>query len=258
MVDRGHSMKIRLYSDLHIEFEDFCASAEGADVIVLAGDIDIGIKGIDWVKRQNFNCPVIYVLGNHEYYKHRYPSLIGKVKAHAQGKNIHVLENESVDIDGVRFHGATLWTNFELFGDPRVAGYECQQVMTDFKQIRKEPSFSKLRSLDVAVIHSQSINWLSNSLKQSEGLTNVVVTHHAPNIESVPQRYKDDITAAAYASDLSKFVDEHKPDFWLHGHLHASSHYQLGSCQVACNPRGYSGELNDEFDPLFTLEVEIA
>ena len=138
-------MNIRLYSDLHIEFEDFIAEAKDVDVVVLAGDIDIGVRGVDWIIRQRFQCPVVYVLGNHEYYKHRYPSLVGKVKEYAAGNNIHVLENDNVDIDGVRFHGATLWTNFELFGDPKLAGPECQQLMTDFRKIRIEPSYSKIK-----------------------------------------------------------------------------------------------------------------
>ena len=248
-------MNIRLYSDLHIEFEDFSAETKGVDVVVLAGDINIGIKGIDWIVRQKFDSPVIYVLGNHEYYKHRYPSLIDKVKAHAAGKNIHVLENESVEIDGVRFHGATLWTDFELFGDPKLAGYQCQQIMTDFKKIRKEPSYSKLRSIDVAMIHHQSLRWLSTSLNSSTSTLNVVVTHHAPSIGSVPAHYKSDIVTAAYASDLSKFISDHKPNYWLHGHLHNSSHYQLGACTVLCNPKGYKGEVNECFDPSFFFTI---
>lgn len=248
-------MNIRLYSDLHIEFEDFSVLTEGADVVVLAGDIDIGVKGVDWIERQNFTCPVIYVLGNHEYYKHRYPSLIRKVKERAAGNNIHVLENESIEIDGVRFHGATLWTDFEIFGNPKVAGYECQQVMRDFKKIRKEPSYSKLRSIDVAIIHNQSLRWLSDSLSRSESPLNIVVTHHAPNIRSVPEHYRSDIVTAAYASDLSKFISEHNPNYWLHGHLHNSSNYHLGACNVLSNPKGYPGEVNDNFDPSFIFSV---
>ncbi|MEJ2608705.1 MAG: metallophosphoesterase [Candidatus Thiodiazotropha sp.] len=250
-------MKVRLYSDLHIEFDKFEASSKGADVMVLAGDIDIGVRGVEWIKSLNFNCPVIYVLGNHEYYKNKYPSLIHKIKEAANGTNIHVLENDSIELDGVRFHGTTLWTNFELFGNPRIAGYECQQVMTDFKKIRKEPSYSKLRSIDVAIIHNQSLRWLSNSLRQSDSAVNIVVTHHAPSIKSVPDRYKGQRITAAYASDLSSFVAEHKPDYWLHGHVHSSASYHLDSCHVICNPRGYQGDLNKGFDPMLILNVAI-
>ncbi|WP_020406237.1 metallophosphoesterase [Hahella ganghwensis] len=248
-------MNIQLFSDLHIEFEDFEAHCDGADVVVFAGDIHIGVKGIEWIERQNINCPIIYVLGNHEYYRHKYPSLIRKVKARVAGTNIHVLENESVDINGVRFHGATLWTNFELYGNPKVAGYECQQVMTDFKKIRKEPSYSKLRSLDVAIIHAHSMHWLSQSLNDSPAALNVVVTHHAPSIKSVPQRYKENIVTAAYASNLESFIEEFKPDLWLHGHLHNSSNYYVGCCNIRCNPRGYVDERNAEFDPRLLISL---
>ncbi len=249
-------MNIRLYSDLHIEFEEFKAEAKGADAVVLAGDIDIGVRGIDWILRQEFDCPVIYVLGNHEYYKHRYPGLIDKVKVRAAGNNIHVLENESVEINGIRFHGATLWTDFKIFGDPRDAGYECQKIMTDFKLIRKEPSYSKLRSIDVAMIHHESLRWLAESLNCSSSSLNVVVTHHAPSIRSVPAHYRSDIVTAAYASDLSDFISEYKPNYWLHGHLHNSSNYRLGVCNVISNPKGYKGEVNEWFDPSFLFTVK--
>src|SRR5690606_38950499 len=109
------------------------------------------------------------------------------------------------DIDGIRFHGATLWTNFELFGDPRVAGYECQQKMNDFRRIRKEPSYSKLLARDVSGIHHRSLKWLGESLRCSDKAVNVVVTHHAPSLRSVPIHYQSDIVSAAYASNLESF-----------------------------------------------------
>lgn len=248
-------MNLRLFSDLHIEFDAFKASSEGADVIVLAGDIDLGVRGIDWIEKQGFDCPVVYVLGNHEYYKHRYPGLVNKIKDRAAGKDIHVLENQSVDLDGVRFHGTTLWTNFELFGDPQLAGYQCQQIMNDYHLIKKEPSYSKLRSIDVSRIHYKSIKWLSDSLKESKSSLNVVVTHHAPSLESVPERYRSNIITAAYASDLTQFIEDHRPDYWMHGHLHHSSNYLIGDCRVLCNPKGYGKEENPGFDPLWSHEL---
>lgn len=195
---------------------------------------------------------MIYILGNHEYYGNRYPNLITKARQ-AAGTRVHVLENEFVDIDGIRFHGATLWTNFELFGDARIAGYECQQTMNDFRRIRKEPSYSKLLARDVSGIHHGSLKWLSESLRRSDKAVNIVVTHHAPSLKSVPKRYRSDIVSAAYASNLESFIEDHKPDYWLHGHLHSSSSYQIGLCTVVCNPRGYEDELNELFDPNFTI-----
>ena len=247
-------MKIQLYSDLHIEFEAFESSYDEADVVVFAGDIEIGVKGIRWIESLGINKPIIYVLGNHEYYKNTYPKLVSKARDEIVGNNVHLLENESVNIDGVNFHGCTLWTDFELFGDPRIAGYECQQVMTDFKKIRKLPGYSKLRALDVSIIHAKSRKWLAESLERSDG-PNVVITHHAPSLNSAPEKFKDDIITSAYASDMEEFIEEFQPDIWLHGHMHNSSDYFIGSCRVVCNPRGYKGEFNPDFKHEMLIEV---
>ncbi len=247
-------MKLQLFSDLHLEFDAFEARIDNTDVAVFAGDIHVGIKGIEWLQRFKMDTPIIYVLGNHEYYKQTYPKLINKIKEATTQSNIHILENECVSIDGVTFHGCTLWTDFELFGDPRVAGYECQNVMTDYKKIRKLPGYSKLRAIDVSMIHHRSKNWLSESLKKSSG-PNVVVTHHGPSLRSVPAKYKNDIVTSAYVSALDEFIREHSPDLWLHGHLHISSDYHIDHCRVVCNPRGYPGEFNPDFENEKLIEI---
>jgi len=141
-----------------------------------------------------------------------------------------------------------------LFGDPRIAGYECQQVMTDYKKIRKTPGYSKMRSLDTAIIHANSFRWLDKKLEELEGQTNVVVSHHGPSIQSVPENKRKDITTSAYVSDLGDLVSRRKPGYWVHGHLHNACDYDLGGCRVVCNPRGYPGEKNG-FDPEKYVEV---
>lgn len=248
-------MKVLLFSDLHIEFEDFEATCDGADVVIFAGDIHTGIKGVEWIKKQNITCPIIYVLGNHEFYRHSHPRLVSKVIDAAQDLNIHVLENRAVTISGVRFHGSTLWTDYELFGDPRLAGFRCQEVMSDFKLIRRDPSYSKLRSIDVAIIHKNPLAWLAESLNTSECGTNVVISHHAPSRRSIPEKFQSDLASAAYASHLDEFIETYKPDFWFHGHVHNSFDYKVGECRVVCNPRGYSGERNERFEPAKLIEL---
>lgn len=248
-------MKIRLLSDLHLEFEDRILEDSPADVVVLAGDIHIGKRGLAWIRSTFLKTPVIYVLGNHEYYGHTYPKLARDLAAATEGSNIHVLENRAVTLDGVTFHGTTLWTDFELFGDPRVAGHECQQIMTDFRKIRREPSYSKLRSLDAALIHKLSVRWLKESISGSTSRYNVVISHHAPSLRSVPAKLHDDMTTAAYASHLDGLIAEFNPDAWLHGHVHASSNYRIGNCRVVCNPGGYPGQVLPDFDPSMTIEI---
>lgn len=247
-------VKVLLLSDLHLEFEEFSLGRAGADVVVLAGDIHAGKKALAWIRSNFPDTPVVYVLGNHEYYGKAHPKLARELVAATAGSHIHVLENRAVTLEGVTFHGATLWTDFQLFGDPRMAGFECQQVMTDFKKIRREPRYARLRSLDVALIHQQSVAWLRESFSGSSR-PNVVVSHHAPSLRSVPAQLHHEIATAAYASHLDGLIAELAPEAWLHGHLHASSDYRIGGCRVVCNPRGYPGELNPGFDPALLIEV---
>jgi len=242
-------MKIQLLSDLHIEFDYYAYPKSDADVVVLAGDIHTKDRGVKWALEEIKDRPVIYVLGNHDFYGKAYPKLLDSVKTLTKNTNIHVLENDLVTIDGVNFLGCTLWTNFELFGDARVSGYECQQVMTDYKKIRRAPNFAKLRSIDTAVIHSQSVKWLEKTLEEHRGETNVVVTHHGPSIKSVPEMYLNDVTTAAYVSNLEGLIERYKPDYWMHGHLHSSCDYMVGGCRVLCNPKGYPDSINSDYRP---------
>ncbi|TQV76713.1 phosphoesterase [Aliikangiella marina] len=244
-------MKIHLLSDLHLEFHDFSYQDIGADVLVLAGDIHTKDRGVRWALNNIINRPVIYVLGNHEYYGKTYPKLLAELKKLTKHTNIHVLENEVLKVGHVNFLGCTLWTDFKLFGDPKIAGYHCQQKMNDYKKIKRLPNYSKLRSIDTAIIHKRSLDWLGKSLERHRGETNVVVTHHAPSIHSVPGDCRGDFTTAAYTSALDDFIKTHSPKFWLHGHLHNTSDYFIGESRILCNPRGYPDEENVQFDPGF-------
>ncbi len=107
-------MRLLLLSDLHREFGDIDIPENSADVIVLAGDIDIGTRGVGWAKRV-FDKPVVYVGGNHENYGHSVPAFGQKLRDAAEGSNVRFLENDSVIINGVRFLGCTLWTDFAPF-----------------------------------------------------------------------------------------------------------------------------------------------
>lgn len=107
-------MRIQIVSDLHQEFGYSELSFDYADLVVFAGDVNLGIKGLHWIQSRIKTKPVIYVLGNHEYYKSSYPKVLNKLKTLAENSNIHVLENSFIDIDDIRFHGCTLWMTFQF------------------------------------------------------------------------------------------------------------------------------------------------
>jgi len=235
-------MKIQLISDLHQEFGRSELSFDNADLVVFAGDINLGIKGLHLIQSRIKDKPVIYVLGNHEYYKSAYPKVLNKLKTLAANTNIHVLEDSFIDIDDIRFHGCTLWTDFSIFGNPMKYGIICQSVMNDYKMIRRDPSYSKMRTVDTYKIHQVSRKWLAESLEQSEKMKNIVVTHHAASLQSVPEQYKKDPVTAAYASNMEDFILKHQPDYWFHGHIHTPIRYHIGKTEIICNPHGYIDE----------------
>lgn len=248
-------MKIQIISDIHQEFGFNQFSFDNADIVVFAGDINLGVKGINWMLKEISNKPVIYVLGNHEYYKGSYPKTLLKIKEVGKGTNIHVLENESIEIDGITFHGATLWTDFSIFGNPMKYGIICQEKMNDYKKIKRDPSYSRLRTIDTFHLHNQSISWLKKSLVKSKTVTNIVVTHHAPSIKSVPSQYEEDPVSSAYASNLEDFIIEQKPQCWIHGHVHTPVRYKINETEVICNPHGYIDEKYNGYEKELIIEV---
>lgn len=248
-------MKVQIISDLHQEFGMSLLDFSDIDLLIIAGDLNLGIKGIEWLKANIKDIPVIYVLGNHEYYKGSYPKTLYKIEELAKDTNVHVLENKAVIINDITFHGATLWTNFELYGNPRVYGSMCQARMNDYRLIRLDPTYSKLRSIDTYNMHYNSIKWLENSLKYSTTNKNIVVTHHAPSIKSIPDEFKEDAVSSAYASNMESFILDYKPDYWIHGHIHQPISYTIGDTKIICNPHGYIDEKYNGYNPKFVIDI---
>jgi Icc-related predicted phosphoesterase len=248
-------MKIQIISDLHQEFGVSGLFFGNADLVILAGDINLGTKGIAWIKEYIPDKPVIYVLGNHEYYKGTYPNTLHKIIEASKGSNVSVLENDSIEFGGIRFYGATLWTDFSLFGNPVEYGIICQSKMNDYRMVRRDPSYSKLRTIDTYKIHQISKNWLEKSLAESKSDKNVVITHHAPSIRSIPEEYKNNPVAAAYASDLESMIIKYKPRYWIHGHIYTPVRYNLDQTEIICNPHGYISEKYNGYNKELIIEV---
>jgi hypothetical protein len=119
--------------DLHVEFGNFAPPVVGADVVVLAGDVLIKDRGLQWIFDQKFEIPVLYVLGNHEFYREKFPGLIDKLKMDAEGTNVRILENDSVEIGKYRFFGCTLWSDMELLDDEHASSIGAADTMNDYK-----------------------------------------------------------------------------------------------------------------------------
>ncbi len=88
-------MRLHILSDLHLEFEPFTPPAVESDAVILAGDVSTGRNGVKWALKAFADRPVIYVLGNHEFYGQKLQKLVADLKGMARGTNVHLLENES-------------------------------------------------------------------------------------------------------------------------------------------------------------------
>jgi Icc-related predicted phosphoesterase len=248
-------MRIRILSDLHLEFGSFTLPEVQADAVILAGDVHVGVKGIAWCREQFPDTPVIYVPGNHEYYGGAMPRLTGKLREAAAGSLISVLENNAVEIAGVTFLGATLWTDFRLLGDPLLASREAGQVMNDYRRIRVNPSYRRLKPEDTIIWHRSSRRWLGDRLAEPLPRPVVVVTHHAPSALSLKNQEPPDLVDAAFASRLDDLVASSGTALWVHGHIHRAVDYCIGGTRVICNPRGYPDEPVPKFDPALVVEI---
>jgi predicted phosphodiesterase len=248
-------MKIQIFSDLHLEFRSFEPPDVGADLVILAGDIHVGAQGVDWALQTFGDTPVIYVLGNHEYYHHTLPGLCAELKARTRGTSVFVLENDIIEIDGITFLGCTLWTDFRLNGNAALAGLHAQQILADYRAIRIGDEDRLLHPADTVKLHQESRDWLETELTKSR-LPLVVVTHHAPATGSVAEQYKNETTLnPAFVSNLDTLVASSKARYWVHGHTHTAFDYKLGNTRVICNPRGYDGEPETGFNPALTVTL---
>jgi len=248
-------MRLHILSDLHMEFEPFTPPAVEAHAVILAGDIDTGRHGLKWAFKTFPKRPVIYVLGNHEFYGQKLQKLIEELREMARGTNIHVLENESFRLADVVFLGATLWTDFALNGDPVASELVAQTGLNDFRRIRTLSNYSRLTPADTRRLHLESRRWLEDQVFGLKGQKVVIVTHHAPSRESLPPFFEGDALNPAFASDLSRLIAESEARLWIHGHIHHCCDYTIGKTRVLANPRGYPTEPREGFDPGLIVEV---
>lgn len=259
-------MRLLILSDLHRElWREYAPRIDPLvsrpDIVILAGDIDTGARAVDWAVKTFVDVPVLYVHGNHEAYGRNLEDVREAIgKASTAFPTIHFLNCSEVIFSQTRFLGATLWTDFRLFGDEtrQAAMREAEATMTDYKRIRlAQKSYRKLRASDTAQRHALEKSWLKGKLAQPYSGKTVVITHMAPSLRSISGQYATDLVSAAYASNLEKLAEQ--SDLWVHGHVHDSFDYQIGKCRVVSNPCGYmnrsGGTENKLFDPNLIIEI---
>jgi predicted phosphodiesterase len=270
-------MNIHFASDLHLEylskrFPDHLRVdrlyTPFADVMVLAGDIDIGTQMVE--KFGQWPHPVLYVPGNHEFYDCAIEPQIQKLKEAAKDTAMVVLARDEYVDRGVRFLGCTLWTDYQLMGTggrQLASMFACEARIADHRKImgikKVGEGFSAQQAYER---HLEDRAWLEEKLSQPFKGKTVVITHHAPSRGSVHPRFRGDPCNAAFVSDLDHLVM--KADLWIHGHVHDTFDYKVGPCRVVTNPGSYAVTLgkvkafeelefeNPLFDPQKVIEID--
>jgi Icc-related predicted phosphoesterase len=282
-------MKIKVVSDLHLEFSDInIKNDEGCDVLILSGDImiaeelhdhpgadfnpyshgafaELGRKQQrvsifrDFLKRCSFQFPhVVYVAGNHEFYHGKWIKGIQYLRDEcAKHPNVHFLERDCVKLDDVTFVGGTLWTDMNK-GDPLTL-HAVRDMMNDFRIIKNDDKgYTNLKPADTAIRHRETLEYIRSVIAEKSDEKFVVVGHHAPSKLSTHEQYANEhLMNGAYSSDLSDFIMDHPQiKLWTHGHTHHPFDYVVGETRIVCNPRGYEGyEPESGWNPNIVIEV---
>jgi predicted phosphodiesterase len=252
-------VKIHVLSDLHLGVSEMERPLTDADVVVLAGDIGPARQAAAWAMR--LGKPVLYVLGNHEFYGGNIDRAAAELEALCAGTQVHLLDDRQIVIGGVRFLGSTLWSDFRLLGEgdgQRVAVESALRFMRDFSRIRCGDDDALFTPADAAARFARHAAWLDAALDTPHAGPTVVITHHAPSPRSIHPRFAGSTLNACFASDAEHLIGTPRAGWWIHGHTHDSFDYRLHGTRVVCNPRGYaSNGVNEnlKFDPEFTIEV---
>ncbi|PPV34271.1 serine/threonine protein phosphatase [Ectopseudomonas mendocina] len=245
-------MHIHVLSDLHLEFSPFAPQVTAADVVILAGDIHVKGRGVPWA-RQAFEGPVLYVPGNHEFYGGHLSHTLASMRAEADTR-VRVLERDDVVINGTRFLGCTLWTDFTAKGSAHLAALQAHAEMNDFRKIRTR-AYQRIVPNDLVQECLNSLQWLRLKLAEPFVGKTVVITHHAPSLRSLADNpHAGNLLDAAYATNCETLMGAERVVLWIHGHSHCAVDYKIAGTRVVCNPRGYPGE-ETGFDPALVLTL---
>lgn len=275
-------MKLRIASDLHLEFlgdyhshptnngRDWNTSTilpvmedEKEQTLILAGDIcmiKFGNRFLPFFRdiSERFK-QVIIIAGNHEFYRHNF--LTGYYDYREilfPFKNIHLMQDEVMEIDDHVLFAATLWTNFDKHNP--LAMHYAEGAMSDFRVIeynaadgsnhmRWTPELSALE-------HDKTVTKLKEFFETYKNRKKIVLTHHLPSPQCGSLRFRGSLLNPAFFSNLDDLIYEYKPALWIYGHTHDSADFIISNTRMFCNPRGYdNGAENPEFNPRAVIEL---
>jgi predicted phosphodiesterase len=222
-------MKVWVLSDLHIDALDDPDLGDHPehDLTIMAGDLADG--DFDPTSRllATFSdaerARMIYVAGNHDAYGIGLPDVSDRLRRLQGETGITTLDRETVEIDGRRIVGCTMWSplhpNLDELGGDLVA----------------IPGFS---GSAWRAAHERDRRWLEETVRESD----IVVTHHAPAWVGLTGKMQQNPgligLSSGYFADMSDLIEQRQPSLWVHGHTHITAEYKVAETRIVSNARG--------------------
>jgi Icc-related predicted phosphoesterase len=264
-------MKLHVLSDLHLSRTSMPAAPVVGDVLILAGDISDGVFENTVNFAENYrraNLPVLYVLGNHEFYGKNLARELKFLHRVAPRVGITLLHNRAVVLSNVRFAGTTLWTDFALSGPEKYVEWSMGLVRKGFKDFRDIEHRGRPLTPEATVrFHQRALRFLDRVFATPFKGKTVMITHHGISPMSIHPRFAGNPVNPGFVSDLEPRIKRWRPTLAIHGHVHNRFDYRLGRARVIVNPRGIirevrgpGGEIrlqleHSEFDPELVVSI---
>ena len=255
-------MRCHYLSDLHLESQEFGSALPEGDVLIIAGDL-CHARCLDPAQRDRYAVAqrgrtmrfmdeaarkfahVLLVAGNHEHYDGVFEDTAGLLRRYLPG--VTVLDADVAEIAGVRFFGATLWTDLSGLDEAGVTAVRKGMGEYFFVKTRgaatSDQPLAKLRPADTQRAHVAAWARLRDVVSGAPRRPTVVVTHHAPSALGLNPRFAESPLNPAFASDLDPCIAtfENVP-VWVHGHTHVARSYRIGSTAVRSNALGFAAK----------------
>jgi Icc-related predicted phosphoesterase len=249
-------------SDLHLESQGFEGPLPTGDVLIIAGDL-CHARCLDPARADRYSVDqrartlrfidtavarfarVLLVAGNHDHYDGVFEETVDTLRRFLPG--VTVLDNEVVEIDGIRFFGGTLWSNFS--GGSKGALDDVRRRMGEYffverrrRDVAGRDMLARFQPEDALEAFGACWKALQRCIGDGGGKTTIIVTHHAPSRQGLNPRHAGGALDAAYASDLDTVIAGlSRVPVWVHGHTHIDRTYPIGDTVVRANCRGFDG-----------------
>jgi hypothetical protein len=250
-------VNIAIYSDLHLELlkELPKLRPHSADLVILAGDIHQGVEGIRWAKSTFKHQLVVYVMGNHEYYHSDIVSTLANARNEAACSNVHLLEQDVLELPSATVLGCTLWTDFGLLGPERAAMCKTTALnnVSDYQLISLGNRTT--HPDDMRRISRESYHWLDRQI-QGASKSVIVATHYGPSQLTANPIHAVDSMAASFVNNYDALLRA-PVKLWVTGHTHHCMDQSHFGIRIVSNQKGYPQEKIEGFNWEHMVDIPI-